>query len=361
MVVFKKFLKEIGVLGEGSTGDARLFEDIYTGWKYAIKKFSPYYEERREEHYNRFVNEIKILAELSHPNIVRFYDFYLYPESKQGYIKMEYVEGSKISEFDIKKSERNWDSIFVDIIKAFEYLEEHKVLHRDIRFENILVTSDGTPKIIDFGFGKKLEKIDTITSTIIETPFSEEPEEIVNRLEYNHRTDIFYLGKLFKNLGLLNDPDFSYKRIVEKMQQFYESQRFQTFREINDAINFKIIDMSFTVEQKQIYLNFAEGISAVLVSHEDDIILIESYLLVIKRLNNLIEKSILEVHLQKSSELLSCFIENDFIYRSQQISMGVIRDFYEMLISVDDYKKRVVVENINTRIRSKPIKYSVPF
>jgi eukaryotic-like serine/threonine-protein kinase len=359
IIIFKKYLKEIGVLGRGSTGDTRLFEDVFTGWKYAVKKFQPYDETERDELFIRFINEIKILAGVNHPNIVRFYDFYLYPE-KTGFIKMEYVEGSKICDFDFHNSTRTWDRIFIDLIDAFSYLEESGVLHRDIRFENILIDSKGIPKVIDFGFGKLNYSESSKTSEIIETPFYEDPEEIVTRGTYNHGSEIFYLGKMFQKLGLLENPDFNYKKIVTRMRQYYENQRYKSFKDIKEEINLKYIEMKFSKEQKQIYLNFADCISNILISHEDNIQFFEDYDTVINNLKELLRKSILEDYLQKSADLLNCFVENGFSFNQVEVSMEVVRNFYDMLTSEGDYKKHTIIDNINTRIRSKPISYSLP-
>lgn len=75
----KKQFKYVKVLGEGGTGDTHLFLDYTTNMNFAIKKYSPKQLEYRDDFYNRFVEEIKILFNLSHPNIVRIYNYYLYP------------------------------------------------------------------------------------------------------------------------------------------------------------------------------------------------------------------------------------------------------------------------------------------
>ncbi len=85
---------------------------------------------------------------LEHPNIVRIYNFYEYPD-KNLYINMEYVEGKPIRECVSDKS-LDWNKIFEDGISAFCQLEEKGILHRDIRSNNILIDKNGNIKIIDF-------------------------------------------------------------------------------------------------------------------------------------------------------------------------------------------------------------------
>lgn len=84
------------------------------------------------------------------------FNYYLYPEAKTGYLQMEYVEGTAIHEFEPTFG-KDWEDIFKEVIYAFEYLEEKKILHRDIRSANILIDRNENVKIIDFGFSKKLE------------------------------------------------------------------------------------------------------------------------------------------------------------------------------------------------------------
>lgn len=81
-----KELKFIKSLGQGGTGDTHLFEDETTDMLFAIKKYAPKDLNYLDEFYSRFVDEIKILFKISHPNIVRIYNYYLYSEFKTGYL-----------------------------------------------------------------------------------------------------------------------------------------------------------------------------------------------------------------------------------------------------------------------------------
>ena len=94
-----KYIKE---LGSGGTGSTHLFKDETTDMLFAIKKYEPVPQniDFKEELYNRFVDEIKILFKISHPNIVRIYDYYLYPNQKVGYLQMEYVNGTAINKYE---------------------------------------------------------------------------------------------------------------------------------------------------------------------------------------------------------------------------------------------------------------------
>lgn len=135
--------------------------NVYSNCKnmlFAFKKYSPKDERYVEENYIRFVEEIKILFNISHPNIVRIYNYYFYPDKNIGYLQMEYIDGLSISQFDPKKFSKEWEDIFKELIETFKYLEQKNILHRDIRPENIMINQNGEVKVIGFGFGKKLEK-----------------------------------------------------------------------------------------------------------------------------------------------------------------------------------------------------------
>ena len=82
LIVFdsKKNFKYIKSLGAGGTGDTHLFLDETTGIPFAIKKYAPKDFRYVDEYYSRFVDEIIILFNITHPNIVRIYNYYLYPE-----------------------------------------------------------------------------------------------------------------------------------------------------------------------------------------------------------------------------------------------------------------------------------------
>jgi serine/threonine protein kinase len=209
-----KKLKYIRPLGEGGTGDAHLFEDETTDMLFAIKKYSPKDTNYLEENYQRFVDEIKILFKISHPNIVRVYNYYLYPEYKLGYLQMEYIEGVAIADFKPAFWGKDWADIFTEVISAFEYLESNNILHRDIRPANIMIDKHENVKVIDFGFGKKLESKDQDgKSVFLNWPVTYLPEETIVEGIYNHRTEIYFVGKLFSNILGKDLADFKFGHI----------------------------------------------------------------------------------------------------------------------------------------------------
>ena len=142
-----KFLKPkqfefVKKLKSGGTGKTLLMRDATIDELFVCKKYDPEQKEYEDEFYIRFIQEIKIMYCLYHNNIVRIYDYFLYPEYKTGYIIMEYIKGKNIEEFFETADEENINSVFIQIISAFLYLEQHNILHRDIKPGNIMITNE---------------------------------------------------------------------------------------------------------------------------------------------------------------------------------------------------------------------------
>lgn len=259
-----KYFTHIDILGQGGTGETHLLKDETTDMLFAFKKYSPKDSQRIDEYYNRFVDEIKILFTISHPNIVRVYNYFLYPESKLGYIQMEYIDGVPTSNFN--PVWKNWTEIFSEIISAFEYLETNNILHRDIRPDNILIDKQENVKVIDFGFGKRIVEEDNEgNSVFLNRPVTKLPNEIIYNHIYNHQSEIYFIGKLFENIFDENQPSF--KHIIDKMTQLDPHKRYLTFREVSVDLSQGILAIDFSEDEKALYLNLAEVLSNYIRSH----------------------------------------------------------------------------------------------
>ena len=217
-----KTFKFIKTLGSGGTGDTSLYLDETTRIYFAIKSYQPKDQSRIDEDFGRFIDEIKILLNISHPNIVRIYTYYLYPRDKKGYLQMEFIQGTSIKEFfDKNRNMDDMEVVFIDAISAFAYLEQLKILHRDIRPANILIDENKCLKIIDFGFGKRLEsKESSGKSIVLNWPVAQLPSELTDgQIEYTNKSEIYFLGNLFRNILGDEVVKFRYNSILEKMSE----------------------------------------------------------------------------------------------------------------------------------------------
>ncbi|MCL2861302.1 MAG: protein kinase family protein [Firmicutes bacterium] len=239
-------------LGSGSFGKTVLLQDETLDELFVAKKYEPDDDEDKEKFYNSFVQEIKIMHRLYHKNLVRIFSYYLYPEIFSGHIIMEYINGQPIDKFFsiLEKGDGSIaGAIFLQILDAFDFLEQNKILHRDIRENNILIDKYGMVKIIDFGLGKIISQ-NEITVDKPKTKGKNSMAAVINRNnmvrhpyefydgKYTHQTDMFCIAELINRM-LENETkiaNFSYKKILDKMMMYNASDRYKTFGEIIDEV-----------------------------------------------------------------------------------------------------------------------------
>jgi tetratricopeptide (TPR) repeat protein/predicted Ser/Thr protein kinase len=148
----------------------------------------------------RFLQERQILASLTHPNIARMLGAG-HVENGQPFLAMEYVEGKPIDVFCAGLSIRHKVSLFLKVCAAVSYLHRNLIVHRDLKPSNILVTSDGEPRLLDFGIAKILDVAtdSTMTSMRMLTPDYASPEQVTGG-RISTATDIYSLGAVLYQL-----------------------------------------------------------------------------------------------------------------------------------------------------------------
>ena len=366
--VIKKQFVLVRPLGSGGTGDTHLLKDETTDMFFAFKKYVPKDSNRIDENYARFIDEIKILFNLSHPNVVRVYNYYLYPQQKTGYLQMEFIEGDSIDEFEINPfGGKTWSEIFIETIHAFEYLEANSVLHRDIRPANIMIDKKENVKVIDFGFGKKLEDLDRdAKSVFLNWPVTQLPHETDYEGIYNHQSEIYFVGKLLDKVIDRSLNTFSFEHIIEKMIQLDPKNRYKSFHDISIDISKGVLgEIDFKAEEKETYRKFANTLSASIMYYWSEYNPIRDDNKILNNLAALIRKSSLEEVIQDNSLLISCFIKGGYNYRNKvDIKVSIILDFYQLLDNLNPYKRKTVLDNIDARlstIKVEAIEDDLPF
>ncbi|GAB2549095.1 serine/threonine-protein kinase [Rhodanobacter koreensis] len=113
----------------------------------------------------RFAEERRILATLSHPNIAHLIDAGSTRDGRP-FLALEYVEGECIDQWCERQrlSLRERVALFLKVCAAVQYAHEHLVIHRDIKPANILVTAEGEPKLLDFGIARLLDHVDGVAT-----------------------------------------------------------------------------------------------------------------------------------------------------------------------------------------------------
>jgi len=157
--------------------------------------------DRRE----RFASEQRTLAQLNHPSIARLYDASTLPDGTPWFV-MEYVEGVPLTTFCEEHASSITERLrlFRAVCEAVEHAHRHLIVHRDLKPSNILVTPDGSVKLLDFGIAKQLDSLagpvdQTKTGLRMMTPAYAAPEQILGEPIGMH-TDIYTLGVVLYEL-----------------------------------------------------------------------------------------------------------------------------------------------------------------
>ena len=192
--VFRNRYRVIGPLGEGGMGGVFCVE--------STDRFPVRHALKVLKRKNRFkgvdlFGEVQMLRQLNHPSIPRIIEA---PEDEDYiYILQELVEGVSLREvvetqgpLDVETAQL-WMS---DVADALAYLHEHRVIHRDIKPTNIMVTAEGVIKVIDFGLAKWTEEVDYADKRLLGTKEYTPPERYAGA-PATEQTDIYEYGTTF--------------------------------------------------------------------------------------------------------------------------------------------------------------------
>lgn len=348
----------VRALKSGGTGKTILMQDTMLNKFFVCKKYSPMQKQYEKEFYNRFIDEIKIMYAIYDINIVRIFDYYLFPEHSTGYIIMEYVEGKNIDEYFKEEDTDKINSIFVQLINAFAYLEKNNILHRDVRPENVLIDDSGTVKLIDFGFGKNVNEVGNEENSIyLNWPVSQKTEELYSGV-YNSQTEIFFVGYLIKNLLAKYEMNsFKYTELLRKMIEISPQKRINSFLTIQDEISNQAMEtFDFSREQKNIYRTFAEDLKNSISVIKDSLIVEKDIGIIIEKMKKVLRDNALEMYISNNYVLISCFIKSNYTYYpGKEIPVVEVKNFYNFLVSQSSEKREIILNNLYGRLNKIPV------
>ena len=198
--------KKIGRIGRGTFGDVLLVESCEDGRRLAIKRVITEKEDKAQES----INEIAVLSSLDHPNIVKYYESFRYKD--RHCIVMDYA-GNGDLQSRVKKAKEDGVALpselvlswFSQLCLALKHIHARKVLHRDLKTQNVFLSADDRVKLGDFGISKVLERVGDFATTPLGTPYYLSPE-ICSGFKYDYKSDLWMLGCILYELCALKRP-----------------------------------------------------------------------------------------------------------------------------------------------------------
>ncbi|XP_054437443.1 STE20-like serine/threonine-protein kinase isoform X2 [Pteronotus mesoamericanus] len=204
----EEFWEIIGELGDGAFGKVYKAQNKETNVLAAAKVIDTKSEEELED----YMVEIDILASCDHPNIVKLLDAFYYENNL--WILIEFCAGGAVDavmlELERPLTESQIQVVCKQTLEALNYLHDNKIIHRDLKAGNILLTLDGDIKLADFGVSAKNTRTIQRRDSFIGTPYWMAPEVVMCETSkdrpYDYKADVWSLGITLIEMAEIEPP-----------------------------------------------------------------------------------------------------------------------------------------------------------
>ena len=214
-----------------------------------------------------------------------------------------------------------------------------------------MVRADGTAKIIDLGFGKKITRPEDFNKSVSLNWWCELPNEFGNH-RYDYGTEVYFVGKLFERI--IRDKGiscFEFPDTLRAMCQPDPKQRLSGFDAVAKQIGTKqFFELEFSEEDREAYQNFADAISHHITKIERKAQYAEDGAAVTIRLEDSYRQFMLETFVPDANLVLRCFVDGSYYYRKAGLRVDRVKAFVCLLKTCTEERRKIIFANLHTRL-----------
>ena len=307
------------LLGSGASSDVYLVKDSELGDRTVALKLMSEDTMDKDGRYQRFVNEVSLTRDLSHPNIIRVYDIGRHDKTTV-FLTMEYVDGRDLTtlvresiKVGLSLEEAIW--IIAQVANGLQFAHRNGVIHRDLKPDNVLVSAGGKVRITDFGLARWSDSNKRLTKQweIVGTPLYMAPEQFEGA-DVDARADIYALGLVaFEILtGQRAFDSRSYEEVIRKHME----EPIADVRKIRKAVPDWLAEIINKCAQKRPSARFQsckEIIKLIERNHSRSILKSDSNASLSKRISQVSKKPAPKVSSNRQSKLRPQLIPQHYV------------------------------------------------
>ena len=258
---FEKYTVE-KLLGKGGMGAVYLVRHNILDSLFALKVLFPEVAAKNRQFVDRFIREAKLACKIKHPNLIAVHDAGENKENGMYYLVMDYVSGGNIR--DLLKSRGRFQqghalTVIKQIASALNEAHKYKMVHRDIKPDNIMFTDTGVAKLADLGIAKSANEQDTmltVDASVFGTPAYMSPEQALDSSKVDCRADIYSLGIVLFEM-LTGQRPYKGNSTIEILSQVVKDVNIPDVRELCPEISEKVALLIQDMTAKQLEYRLA--------------------------------------------------------------------------------------------------------